>query len=202
MGAWGDNELQIKLAALASQNLVKVLSRPTLTVRDGKTASINVGQEVPTLSSQATNTASSTEVLQSIQYRNTGVILQVKPTINARGVVTLEISQEVSEASANTSSDIDSPIILNRQVVTEVVAGDGQTVVLGGLIRENKSSNEVGVPGLRQIPFLGFLFKTNTKSLERTELVVFLTPRIIQSQEQTDAVRDDILRGFSNMSFD
>jgi len=202
VGSWGNNELQIKLSALAKENLVKVLSRPTLTVRDGRTASINVGQEVPILSQQATNTSSSTEVLQSIQYRNTGVILQVKPTINARGVVTLEISQEVSEASTNTSSDIDSPIILNRQVVTEVVAGDGQTVVLGGLIRENKSTAQTGVPGLRKIPFLGPLFRTDSKTLERTELVVFLTPRIIQSQEQTDSVRDDILKGFSNLWFE
>ena len=125
-------------------------------------------------------------IIRSVQYRSTGVSLQVTPSVHAQGVVSLEITQEVSEAQANNTSDISSPIILNRSITTEVVAGDGQTVLLAGLIKENQSRTVTGIPFLSNIPLLGHLFKTTSNGSDRTELVIMITPHIIRSTQQID----------------
>jgi len=138
-------------------------------------------------------------IVRSVQYRHTGINLSIKPVINARGVITLEISQEISEPQSNTTSGIDSPLILNRQIKTEVVAADGQTIVLGGLIKENVSNQEKSVPVLGKIPILGLFFKDTSVGKDRTELLVVLTPRILQSKVQADAALKEIVKGFSQI---
>ena len=188
-------KFNLALKALAQDSLVRVLSSPNLTVRDGKTASIIVGKEVPILTQQATSdiqVEGSTGIIQSVQYRSTGTSLSVTPTIHARGVVTLELEQSVTKAELTTTSDIDSPTILNRDISTEVVVGDGQTVVLGGMISDEGAEGESGVPFLRDIPLLGYFFKSQTRSSDRTELIIMITPRIIRNSWQIDEMREAI----------
>lgn len=192
---------QTLVNALASNNLVKILASPRVTVRDGKTASLVVGTEVPIVTSENTSqviTSGSTGIIRAIQYRKTGVSIDITPMVQAKNVVTLEINQEVSEAQTNDTSKIDSPLILNRALSTEVVASDGQTIVLGGLIKEKESGTINKIPILGDIPYLGYLFKTNSISTERTELVLMITPRIIRNTQQIDEMRDVFIREFQN----
>ncbi|UAA39658.1 hypothetical protein KIH87_04690 [Paraneptunicella aestuarii] len=166
------------LVLLEKQNKLKVLSSPRIVVANGESATLNVGTEIPVLSTQAAD-VDTDRVLQSIQYRSTGVDLTVSPIVNSSNIIAMQISQNVSETSENGSSGIDSPIILNRSFQTSVVANSGQTLVLGGLIRENNSFEDSQVPLLGDIPILGRLFSNESKSISRTELLVLITPRII-----------------------
>ena len=181
--------LQAMVTALATMNKANILSTPRLTVLDNQEATIQVGQDVPTVTSEiasatATTTAAS-NVVRSIQYRSTGVMLRVKPTINTEGLLTLTISQEVSETGAAGVSD--SPIILTRKIDTTVVVGHGQTVALGGLMKDVEGLVENKVPLLGDIPFIGNLFKYTSNKKEKTELLVLVTPLILTSTD--DAVR-------------
>ncbi|MCK4485761.1 MAG: type II secretion system protein GspD, partial [Desulfobacterales bacterium] len=196
-------KFQLLLNALAQEGMVKILSSPRITVRDGKSASIIVGTEVPVVTSEATTPDIQTEgtsgIIRSVQYRSTGISLNVTPSVHAEEVVTLEISQEVSEAQTNPTSGIDSPIILQRTITTEVVAADGQTVLLGGLITENESQTVTKVPVLGSIPIIGHLFKTTSKGYNRTELVIMITPHIIRNTQQIDEMRDAIFESFEHI---
>jgi general secretion pathway protein D len=177
--------------ALANDNRVKVLSTPKLLSRSGGEARIQVGAQVPIVTSQGTSSqlqqAGTSAILQAIQYRDTGVILTVKPTIYAGNQVDLEIKQEVSEAVQNNTSGLSTPVINNRSVSTQLSLQDGATVLLGGLIMENASNTSAGIPGLKDIPGIGFLFGTQQVQKTRSELFVFITPYIISSGE--DAAR-------------
>lgn len=180
--------------ALANTDRVQILSSPRLVTSSGKAATINVGTQVPLITTQQTDPNSSvggtSSILQSIQYRSTGVTLNVEPTINSNRRVELTVSQDVSEAQANNLSGVQSPIILTRAISTTLSLTDGETVLLGGLIQENYSDGDSGVPYLKDIPFLGNLFKTQSKALDRTELIILLTPYIIDSPETSRQVRD------------
>jgi general secretion pathway protein D len=177
--------------ALASNNRVKVLSTPKILSRSGGEAKIQVGAQVPIVTSQGTSSQlqqqGTSAILQSIQYKDTGVILTVKPTIYAGSQIDLEIKQEVSEAVPNTTSQVSSPVINTRTVSTQLSLQDGATVLLGGLIMENASSISTGIPGLKDIPGVGFLFGTQNVMKTRSELFVFITPYIVNSSE--DAAR-------------
>lgn len=201
----GYQHLKVLISALATENLVKILSSPKITVRDTKSAQLVVGTEVPIITSESSSsqmvTDGSSSLLRSIQYRKTGVTLEVTPTVQAKNVVTLEIVQEVSEAQTNTTSDISSPMILNRSISTEVVAGDGQTIMLGGLIKENNSETIAKIPILGDIPILKYLFSTTNVTQDRTELVLMITPHIIHNTEQIDSVRDAMFNSFQSIEF-
>ena len=179
------------LNALASNNRVKVLSTPKILSRSGGEAKIQVGAQVPIVTSQGTSSQlqqqGTSAILQSIQYKDTGVILTVKPTIYAGSQIDLEIRQEVSEAVPNNTSQLSSPIINTRTVSTQLSLQDGATVLLGGLIMENANSTSTGIPGLKDIPGVGFLFGTQNVMKTRSELFVFITPYIVNSSE--DAAR-------------
>lgn len=187
-----------KLNAFAKDSQINIISTPHVTTLDGKQASINVGTEVPIVTSESTaadlGTSSSatgsttSSIMRSIQYRNTGVILQVKPTINSDGMLTIEISQELSEAQVNSASNIDSPMILNRSIKTTLAVKSGETVLLGGLISTNKSKGAQKIPLLGDIPLLGWLFKTESKGDTKTELIVQITPYILNSMGQLDDI--------------
>ncbi|MDD4883466.1 secretin N-terminal domain-containing protein, partial [Sulfuricurvum sp.] len=168
----------------AQKNLINILSTPKLVVLDNQQASINVGTEVPVLSSQTTaSSATTTDVStqQSVQYRTTGIILNVTPTVNSGGVLTLKINQSVSEAQQNSLSSISSPLILNRSIDTNVVLRSGESVILGGLISTNRSDGNTRVPLFGDIPLLGNLFKTTSNSTTKTELMVLVKPIIIET---------------------
>jgi general secretion pathway protein D len=179
------------LNALSSKNRVRVLSTPKLLSRSGGEARIQVGAQVPTVTSQGTSSQlqqqGTSAILQSIQYRDTGVILNVKPTIYAGNQIDLEIKQEVSEPVQNNTSGLSTPIINTRTISTQLSLEDGATVLLGGLIMENASSTMSGIPGLQDIPGVGFLFGTQTVAITRKELFVFITPYIVSSS--ADAAR-------------
>lgn len=172
------------LNVLATDSRLKVISSPTLMVLDNHTAEIKVGDQVPIQTSATTNTSSSTDsggvnVTSTIQYRDTGVLLKVTPRVNAGGMVVLDITQEVNDVDQTTSSRIDSPTIIQRRVETSVAVQSGETLVLGGLIKENNNSGGEGVPYLRHVPVLGWAFGSRGKSTQRTELVVMITPTAV-----------------------
>ncbi|OPX19779.1 MAG: type II secretion system protein GspD [Desulfobacca sp. 4484_104] len=193
-------KFKLLINAMAQDGKVKILSNPRLMVRDGKSASFVVGTEVPVTTQEATSpdiqTEGTTGIIRSVQYRSTGVSLQVTPLVHARGVVTMEISQEVSEAQTNNTSDISSPMILNRTINTEVVAADGQTVLLAGLISESNSRTVTKVPLLGDLPWVGNLFKNTSSGIKRTELVVMITPHIIHKSRQADDLREAVFDTF------
>ena len=188
----GDS-IPLVLSALQALTTVTVLSAPEVLVLNNQTASLQVGDEVPIETEQSQSTITSTAtIINSIQYANTGVILKVTPRVNAGGLVTMDISQEVSEVATTTSSTLNTPTISERQIGTSVAIHDGQTVALGGLISDNRNHGKSGVPFLQNIPYLGDLFSTTNDSVDRTELLVLLTPHVIGDADQAQAVTDEL----------
>jgi general secretion pathway protein D len=191
------------LNALASNNRVKVLSTPKVLSRSGGEAKIQVGAQVPIVTSQGTSSQlqqqGTSAILQSIQYKDTGVILTVKPTIYAGSQIDLEIKQEVSEAVPNTTSQLSSPIINTRTVSTQLSLQDGATVLLGGLIMENANSTSTGIPGLKDIPGVGFLFGTQNVMKTRSELFVFITPYIVNSGEDAARLAESFKKQYESL---
>ena len=185
------NAVRAVLNAFANDSLVNVLSAPSVMVLDNQEASIQVGDEVPTLSQRQGTTGGS--VIESVNYRNTGIILKVKPRVNPGGLVTMEVSQEVS-AVAETEVQTNQPTIQTRKVSSTVAVRSGQTVVLGGLIRDKRSNAQGGAPFLYKLPIVGPLFGETERNNERVELVIVLTPRVVTSAE--DAL--NITRDFRN----
>ncbi|MDX2225451.1 MAG: secretin N-terminal domain-containing protein [Rhodospirillaceae bacterium] len=182
------------LNSSANKNKVTILSSPRVVASSGKAANIQVGTQVPIITTQQTapdgTVGGNSSLLQDIQYRNTGVNLSVTPAINSNRRVDLTIAQEVSEAQANRISTVQSPTIFTRAIQTTLALNDGQTVLLGGLISENFSKGDTGVPMLKDIPILGSLFKTQSTGRTRIELIVLLTPYIIDGPESAQFVRD------------
>ena len=173
--------------AYAEDKVLDILSKPSLLVLNNKTGSINVGQQVPTVSSEASNAdlqagGGTPSILRNISYINTGITLNLTPTINSNGTLTLDTQITLSEAQANKTSSIDSPLIINRQLSTSLVMHSGDTVMLGGLISHNKSKGAGGVPILRDIPYLGTLFKSKSYSRIKTELIILIKPKIIKNR--------------------
>lgn len=192
------------LTMLASSNKIRILSNPSIVARNGESATIQVGQEVPILTSQVTSSNTGTlpgggsGILQTIQYRNTGVILKVKPVIHAGGRVDLDVAQEVSAAQANETGVNSSPIILTRRLETKMSVNDGDTVLLGGLMQEQKTGGNAGIPLLKDIPFAGALFRTSmSDNFDRTELVVLLTPYVIEDDFDARAITAAFRNQFS-----
>ncbi|MBI5675726.1 MAG: hypothetical protein HZC48_07895 [Nitrospirae bacterium] len=178
------------LQTLASESKVKVLASPHIMASDNREAKIQVGKQVPVQTSTSVTTGG--ETVYSIQYRDTGVVLKVKPHINEGGLVSLEISQEVSSVDPESGVG-DNPIISNRTAETNVVIQNGQTIVIGGLIQENKGTSREGIPILKDIPLLGYLFGYTNHSKDRTELVVMITPKVVKSASEAKAMTDEFI---------
>ncbi len=187
------SSVKIVLSALSEVTNVNVISSPQLMVLDNQSARLQIGDQVPiaTQSSIAT-TASTAPIVNSISYFDTGVILEVTARINTGGQVTLEVDMEVSDAIETETSGINSPTIQQRSISTIVAVQSGETVVLGGLIREGSLLSVSGVPVLKDIPFLGNLFKTNVTTANRTELLVLITPRVVRGPAQARAVTAEL----------
>lgn len=196
---WSDGMDQIIGRLSATTSLVNVLSNPTLVVRDGVTASISVGNDIPTIGATTSDPLESDRQTTVVNYRKTGVNLQVTPTINAQGLVVLEIDQQISNTAETGPSVAGSPSIFERSITTEVLAQSGQTILLGGLISENSSNSDSRVPGLGDIPLLGTLFSSKSENTEKTELVIFITPRVIDSVDQWTEIRARIQEGLTNL---
>lgn len=168
------------LSALAGVTDVKIISSPTLMVLDNKEAVLQIGDQVPvaTRTSQGTG-GPNAPIVTNVEYRDTGVILRVRPQIGASGRVSLEISQEVSDVTSTKTSGIDSPTIRQRQISTSVVLTDGATLALGGLVQESNSRADSKVPGAGDFPVLGALFRNRDSRRLRTELLILIRPRIV-----------------------
>lgn len=192
------------LNALASTSNVRVLANPSVMARNGQPAFIQVGDEVPIVTSQQStgNTVTlpggnaSNNIIQNIQYRSTGVVLRVKPVIHAGGRIDLDVEQEVSSASATRTGVSASPTISTRRISTKLSLSDGATVLLGGLMQETKSASDTGVPGLKDLPLAGWLFRSTSEERVRTELVVLITPYIVADEFEAVAISDAFRRQF------
>lgn len=187
----GANNARVVLNALESITDVNVLFSPKLMVLNNQSAVLQVGDQVPIpVQSSVSTLDPNAPIVNTIQFRDTGVILTVTPRINEGGLVLVDIEQEVSDVVRTTSSGIDAPTIQQRKITSTVAVQSGDTIALGGLIRENTSDGKSGVPVLSRIPVLGALFGTNTRTLRRTELIVLLTPRIVRDVRKTGEIMD------------
>ncbi len=187
------------LSALQDVTNVRVLSSPQIVAVDNQPAFLQVGDTVPYVTQTSVSTQNpDAPIVSSIQYRDTGVILQVTPRVNSGGLVSMDISQEVSDVVATNTSGIDSPTFPQRRIKSRVVVEDGQTIGMAGLIRDTNSEGNAGFPVLKDIPVLGSLFGTQKNVRARTELLVMITPHIIHDQRDARALTEDLrqtLRG-------
>ncbi len=183
------------LNMLESMSEVRTLSTPSLMVRNNSEANINVGRQVPVQSTSFTG--STDRLIGSFQYINTGVILSVTPRVNPGGLVYLQVDQEVSSPSGGGEGT--NPTVDTRRVSTDVAVQSGQTVMLGGLIREINTSGRDGVPGLSRLPLVGGLFGTRRQSVDRSETLVLITPTVLESTDRLEEVSRDIQRRFRGM---
>ncbi len=195
IGGSGLSGAPLAISALQAVTTVHVLSSPELLVLDNQPARLQVGNLVPYLSQSSQSTLSSNApIVNSVNYQPTGVIMQVTPRVNSGGLVTLDVSQEVSDVDFSTpkASNIDSPTFLERNVTSRVVVQDGQTVGLAGLIRDSVSRGNQGIPWLKDIPVLGFLAGTQNNQRARTELLVLITPHVLHDQRDARALTEDL----------
>ena len=182
---FGVGGADVALSALSGVTDVKIISSPTLMVLDNKEGILQIGDQVPIAISTSTSTDdANAPVISQIDYRDTGIILRVKPRIGDGGRVILEISQEVSDVAANTASGIDSPTIRQRKVQTSVALGNGQTLALGGLVQEGNSATRSEVPGLGKVPVLGNIFRNKKSRKNRTELLILIRPRVVTNDQE------------------
>lgn len=189
------SNVRLALNALQNESNVNVLSSPSLMVLDNQTATINVGDEIPVPSRQSvSNLDPNAPTVNEIQYRKTGVTLEVTPRVNSGGLVTMEVKQEVSSAVTTTTSDIDAPTIQNRLIDSVVAINSGETIILGGLIQDTKTNSEGGVPFIHRIPVVGKLFGRTTQDSNRTELLVLITPRVVGSRNDARQITDEFRR--------
>ena len=169
-----------------------IRSSPKLMVRSGEEAQIEVGNEIPVVTgtTQSTDTANA-PITQTVQYRKTGVLLSIKPTVQANGVVDLLVNQELSEATDTSSSTENlTPTINNRKVKTSITLRDGGSVMLAGLISSSKGKGDTGVPILGDLPWIGWMFKSQSTTVNRTELVVMIIPYVIRDFNEAQTLTE------------
>jgi general secretion pathway protein D len=187
----GGANVSAVLNALAQKSLLRVLSTPSLLVQDNHTATIHVGDQRPIKSGETISTGGN--VSTSITYRDTGVMLSVTPSANAGGLVTMSIHQSVTDVGAIDEAS-GQRSFLQREIKSRVSVRSGETIVMGGLMRESDSGGRSGVPVLHELPLVGDLFGTTSEEKRRTELLVLITPRVIANDAELRAVSDEIRR--------
>jgi len=184
------------LSTLQSKTNVRVLSAPKLIVLNNQTATLQVGDQVPIVTQQSQSvSAPGAPIVNNVELKDTGVILNVTPRVNDGGTVTLDITQEVSDVAETTTSGINSPTIQQRRIATTVSTRTGMMVALGGLIRERVSNTRSGIPLLSQIPVLGGVFGRTSRGGSRTELIILLTPTVIRAPEDVKGIVDQLING-------
>ncbi len=189
----GGSDVRAALNALTAVTDVKVISSPHLMVLNNRTAGLQVGDRVPVAVQSAVGVSDgSAPIVNSIELVDTGVILNVTPRVNPGGLVTMEIEQQVSDAIPTVTSGIDSPTIQQRRIMSTVAIESGNTIALGGLIRDNQRQGRRGIPLLSDIPVVGRAFSVNTSTGSRTELMVLLTPRVVRDQHEARAVTAEL----------
>jgi len=192
----GSTNANVVLNLLSSITNVHVVSAPELLVLDHQTASLLVGNQIPIPTGQIQSTVTSgAPLISTIQYVDTGVILKVSPRVNANGLITLDISQEVSavaNASQTAATNSLGPTITQRRIQSTITVQDGETVALGGLIQDSTSLNKTGLPGLSDLPIVGPVFRSTDRSVNRTELLVLLSPRVLHDSSDARAATEEL----------
>jgi general secretion pathway protein D len=197
----GGTDAGTVLQALASLTNVRVISSPQVMVLSNQTARLRVGDSVPIVTQQATGGGlTDNRIVNSVSLRDTGVALDVTPRVNSVGGVLLDVDQDVSDAVETTTSGIDSPTIQQRRLRTVVSVPSGETIALGGLIREADSETRSGLPFLINIPILRELTGVRSRDRRRTELLVLLTPRVVQSTEDLRRATEELRLRMHNMA--
>ena len=188
-------DARVVLNALTEITDVNVLSSPQLMVLNNHSARLQVGDEVPIATQSAVSIDNpDAPIVNSIQFRDTGVILEVTPRVNASGLVVLEIVQEVSNVVETTTSDLNSPTIQQRRVESTVAVHSGESIALGGLIQDDQSEGISGVPLLSEIPLLGNLFKVSARNRFRRELLIFITPQVVRNRDEAREITQELRR--------
>ena len=196
----GRPDIRAVLNAIESVTKVRVISSPKLLVLNNREAQLQIGDQVPVVTQSAVGTvAPDAPIVNSVSFRDTGVILRVTPRANKNGMVYLDIAQEISDVVPTTTSGIDSPTIQQRKLSTTVAVRDGETIALGGLIRERNSKSRSGVPLLSKIPALGALFRSTNDAQGRTELIMLITPRVLDSPTDTRPMLEDLRNQFRRL---
>jgi general secretion pathway protein D len=183
------------VSALQSEGDTKILSSPTLMVLNNKEATINVGQQIAQTVGTFNPSTTGGGTTNLTQFRDTGITLTVTPRVNPGGLVYLEIQQEQSTPGADANSPVG-----QKSITTEVAVQSGQTIFLGGLIQETNINNSGGIPGLKNIPLLGKLFGSSSKSLDRTETLILITPTVVTGgSDKMREVTDEYVRRFKGL---
>jgi len=196
------------LTALAEESKAKVLAAPHILVSDNREARIQVGRQVPIATSTTTTpltggTAATNYSTSTIQYKDIGIILKVKPQINDSGLVSLEITQEISSLGETVKvGGLDEISINKTEATTNLVAQDGDTIIIGGLIQEDVSKSKDGIPFLSKIPIIGSLFGNTTDKNTRTELIILLTPHVMKNQQEAGDVTSDYVDRYKGSTKD
>jgi general secretion pathway protein D len=196
------SEGPLKANFLNSNSLVNVLSNPTLMVRDGVSANINVGSDISVVGQTTQDPISGQRQTTTSEYRQTGVDVTVTPTVNAKGIVVMEISQSISNSVPSSSGAGGNPDIFERSLSTELVAKSGQTVMMAGLVSENTSVGGSGTPAISKLPLVGGLFKSKSDSVDRTELVMLITPRVLETLDEWDDIIEDFRSGLNYLKLE
>ena len=187
------------LNALANKSQLRVLSNPSVLVLDNHSATFQVGDQVPVRTGNST-ISNGVVISDSFTYKDTGVMLSVSPSVNSGGLITLGVSQAVIDIGATLDAATNQSKFLTRQIQTRVAVRSGETVVLGGMIRENETRARGGVPALSDIPLFGALFSTTSEKRERTELMVLLTPRALEDDDQVRAASVEMRQRIRSLS--
>lgn len=188
-------DVQVALNALTEITDVRVISSPQILVLDNQSARLQIGDEVPiAVQSVLSIDDPAAPVVSTIEYRDTGVILEVTPRVNAGGLVVLDVMQEVSDVTETTSSTLNSPTISQRRIESTIAVQSGETIALGGLIRDTRTTIVTGIPLLANIPILGNLFKSTSDRIDRTELLVLLTPRVVRDLQDARDLTEEMRR--------
>lgn len=198
---WGGiSNPKLVIDALSGITNVRVVSSPSVLVLENETATIKVGDQIPIQAQTAVTDGGN--FVNSYEYRDTGVILKVRPRVSANGVVTIELGQELSAVQRDGPGVGDNPKFTQRAVTSKVSVNDQQTVLLGGLISGIEQRSRNSVPGAEKVPILGKLVGTTDNNAERTELIVFITPKIIRNGEEAARESQDLRDKMKNLNFD
>ena len=187
-----ENSPRVILDALHNITDVKVLSNPSLVVLDNQAATLQVGDQVPFSTGTATVLTANNTVVNTIDYKNTGIILRVLPRANANGNVVLDIEQEISSVAAGTTPGSLTPTISQRRVKSSIAVTSGQTVLLAGLISETENKQRQGIPILDSLPGVGDAFSHQTNSRARTELILFIRPTVIKDGVDARVIAEEM----------
>ena len=196
-----NGDFRAVLNALSTVTDVELISTPRILVTANETATLQVGDQVPVITQSSQNTDVNSRVINSVVYRDTGVVLTVTPRVGEGGRIFIDIAQEVSDVTDTVSSNIDSPTIQQRRFNTHIQVDDGQVVALGGLLRSGRTRGAAGLPILSRAPIIGGLFGQTTRNDRQTELVVFLKPQLIVTRSEADRVTDEIAARIKALGF-